>query len=69
MVSSEVGKGSIELSFSCKQLVKLDKFSESDPRIIVKEQEEFTLRYKEIGFTEVIKNNPNPRFVEKVIVP
>eukprot|EP01080_Neovahlkampfia_damariscottae_P009874 gene9874-2196_t len=69
MTRGEEGKGSIELSFSCKGLVKLDKFSESDPRIIVKEQEDFTLRFKEIGFTEVLKNSPNPRFVEKVIVP
>ena len=52
----------IEIHVSCKDLIKLDVGSESDPMCIFFTQDNG--KYTEIERTEVIYNNPNPNFVK-----
>lgn len=66
----------VELRFSCQNLPDLDVISKSDPQIIVflrqilPTQPGMTVRESliEVGRTEVIKDNLNPRFAKPIIM-
>ncbi|KAI9144384.1 Copine-domain-containing protein [Paraphysoderma sedebokerense] len=53
----------VELSLACENLVNLDMLSKSDPIVVVYFEEAKGRPLLEIGRTEVIKNNLNPKFV------
>eukprot|EP01119_Soliformovum_irregulare_P011920 TRINITY_DN3051_c0_g1_i1.p1 TRINITY_DN3051_c0_g1~~TRINITY_DN3051_c0_g1_i1.p1 ORF type:complete len:604 (+),score=195.97 TRINITY_DN3051_c0_g1_i1:84-1895(+) len=50
----------VDLTISCKNLRNLDALSKSDPQVIV------YLDGREIGRTEMINDNLNPRFVKQI---
>jgi hypothetical protein len=54
----------LELSFSCKDLIKGDTFSKSDP-MVVAYQREGNGSLSEFARTEVISNNHDPKFVTR----
>eukprot|EP01118_Nematostelium_gracile_P014353 TRINITY_DN556_c0_g1_i2.p1 TRINITY_DN556_c0_g1~~TRINITY_DN556_c0_g1_i2.p1 ORF type:complete len:528 (+),score=164.45 TRINITY_DN556_c0_g1_i2:60-1643(+) len=55
----------VELSISCENLVKLDHLSQSDPLVVVNLQQK-DLTWKRIGTTELLKNDPNPKFATPI---
>eukprot|EP01125_Pyxidicula_operculata_P017516 TRINITY_DN6133_c0_g1_i1.p1 TRINITY_DN6133_c0_g1~~TRINITY_DN6133_c0_g1_i1.p1 ORF type:complete len:340 (-),score=54.09 TRINITY_DN6133_c0_g1_i1:758-1777(-) len=57
----------VELSFSCTKLVNLDTVSKTDPSVTIY-LGDFAGSWKEIGKTERIKDNLNPKFLKTVIV-
>lgn len=58
----------VDLSISCKKLVNLDTFSETDPYCIVYIREDEKSSWKTIGQTETIMNNLNPDFSTQISV-
>lgn len=59
----------VELSISCLDLPRLDKLSKSDPMVITYLQQESTNGpYLEVGRTELLKNDHNPKFAVTVPV-
>ena len=52
----------VELFISCRDLVKMDKNSDSDPFVIVYLKSSRNNEFKEIGMTEVIYDNHYPDF-------
>mmetsp|Transcript_28397 Transcript_28397/g.46012 ORF Transcript_28397/g.46012 Transcript_28397/m.46012 type:complete len:99 (-) Transcript_28397:925-1221(-) len=57
------GVSAVELHVSCRDLVKLDTFSESDPFVVLNIHNSKTKQFEELGRTETIDNCPNPKFV------
>lgn len=57
----------VELSISCSNLSDCDFITKSDPQVIVYSVDATGKKY-EIGRTEVIQDNLNPKFAKKVIV-
>ncbi|KAI6661556.1 Copine-9-like [Oopsacas minuta] len=55
----------VEISISCKGLVKKDLLSKSDPFCVLSLQEGRS--YRELGRTETIKDNQNPVFQKTII--
>ena len=55
------------MNFTCENLTNLDLFSLSDPMIVVyiKTETDTIL----IGWTEIIRDNLNPKFTKQLIVP
>ncbi|XP_071823026.1 copine-8-like isoform X2 [Apostichopus japonicus] len=58
----------VELSISCRKLRDMDVFSKSDPLCVMFMKALGSEEYREVGRTEVIMNNLNPRFVKKFLV-
>lgn len=64
----------IEIRLSCKNLPNYDVLSKSDSRIFVYFEEKvfkngvYTSTWKNIGCTETIKNNLNPKFTKSFIM-
>ncbi len=52
----------------CLNLPKADVFSDSDPMIVTYLKDEGE-EYQKINTTEIIFDNLNPQFDEKIIVP
>ncbi|KAL0481100.1 hypothetical protein AKO1_012868 [Acrasis kona] len=61
-------KTQVELSFACSNLKNMDLLSLSDPQIILYMRESFIQPWNEVGRTEIIWNNLNPRFVKSIPV-
>jgi hypothetical protein len=70
----------LELIISCQNLPRMDLFSHSDPMVVVRIEQENAnphqlkagnemSRYKELGRTEVLLDNPNPKFSRVVTAP
>ncbi|XP_055786875.1 copine-9-like [Salvelinus fontinalis] len=55
----------IEVTVSCRDLLDVDKFSKSDPVVVLYVQGIGTKEWMEFGRTEVIDNTLNPNFVRK----
>jgi hypothetical protein len=51
----------LELHFSCDALKNMDRLSKSDPQVYVYLQDPRTKVWSEVGKTEVIKDNLNPK--------
>lgn len=64
---AEITVSSIELSISCTNLSDCDIITKSDPQVIVYGFDVTGKKY-EVGRTEVIQDNLNPKFVKKVIM-
>ncbi|KAJ8047937.1 Copine-8 [Holothuria leucospilota] len=58
----------VELSVSCRKLRDMDVFSKSDPMCVLYIKILGSESYREVGRTEVISNNLNPKFVKKFLV-
>jgi hypothetical protein len=56
----------VVLRFSCKNLIDMDTFSKSDPMVVVYMKSGGEHSYSEVGRTEMIKDNLNPRFVKSL---
>eukprot|EP00027_Filamoeba_sp_ATCC50430_P000378 CAMPEP_0168556542 /NCGR_PEP_ID=MMETSP0413-20121227/8939_1 /TAXON_ID=136452 /ORGANISM="Filamoeba nolandi, Strain NC-AS-23-1" /LENGTH=553 /DNA_ID=CAMNT_0008587497 /DNA_START=38 /DNA_END=1699 /DNA_ORIENTATION=+ len=65
---SSVPLSKVELSFSCSKLKNLDITSKSDPQLYVFLQPPRTTTWTEIGKTEQIQDNLNPKFAQSVVV-
>lgn len=52
----------VELHIRCRELRKMDRFSDSDPFAVV------MINGSEIGRTEVVRNNHNPEFVKSFLL-
>lgn len=55
-------KVDVTLKFSAKNVIKLDRFSESDPKINVYSLLFGDKDWKKLGCTETIDDEPNPVF-------
>ena len=73
----ETSKAVVELSLSCKNLTRRDRFSQSDPFCVCyvedrsqsyKFKDDTNLAWKELGRTEIIANSPNPEWVGKFLI-
>lgn len=58
----------LELSFKASKLKNKDMLSKSDPMLVVSMSEEEGAEAKEVGRTEVIKDNVNPEWMTKILV-
>eukprot|EP00127_Corallochytrium_limacisporum_P005789 Clim_evm7s211 gene=Clim_evmTU7s211 len=61
----------VELTFSCEKLLDKDTLSKSDPQVIVYEKRtgpQGQESWKELGRTEMVKDNLNPEFKKEVLV-
>jgi len=63
--SAAVPKTKIELSIECKNLENLDFTSLSDPLVVVHHRVSNTGPFIELGRTEQVKNDINPKFAKK----
>ena len=54
----------LELSFKCRDLINMDTFSKSDPFVVFFIQK--GNMWQKLGQTEIIHDNLNPEFVQKV---
>lgn len=61
-------KANIELSISARNLINLDILSKSDPQCRVYIRTSTKEEYEEIGKTEVINDDLNPNWLEKVLL-
>ena len=55
----------VEISISCKDLIRKDVLSKSDPFCVLYLQEGRS--YRELGRTEMIKDNQNPIFQKTIL--
>eukprot|EP01080_Neovahlkampfia_damariscottae_P002551 gene2551-3513_t len=58
----------VELTISCKDLIKLDLLSQSDPKVFIELKNKKTSQWQFIGQTETLKDAKNPTFEKKVKV-
>ncbi|KAL0479669.1 hypothetical protein AKO1_010951 [Acrasis kona] len=58
----------LELSFGCRKLKNMDVLSKSDPQIVMYMRDNPQTEWVEVGRTEMIKDNLNPKFVKSIIV-
>merc|ERR1712076_193689 len=66
MMGAGAPQSKVSLTFSCRNLPKLDVRSQSDPQV-----ELYTKKngqWMELGKTEVVKDNPNPNFTTHIHV-
>ena len=63
--SAAVPKTKIELSIECHNLEDLDLTSLSDPMVVVRHRASNTGPFVELGRTEQVKNDLNPKFAKK----
>lgn len=56
----------LELFISCRSLLDKDKYSKSDPYVIVYAKQ--NNQWFEIDRTEIIKDNLNPNFAKSIII-
>uniref|UniRef100_A0A6B2L0E4 C2 domain-containing protein n=1 Tax=Arcella intermedia TaxID=1963864 RepID=A0A6B2L0E4_9EUKA len=54
------------MSFECKQLADLDTLSKSDPQIIIYTKTDTNSNWTEIGKTEIVYDNLNPKFSKSI---
>ena len=70
LAATNFGQGGLtqklELSFKCTNLVNMDTFSKSDPFVVFYKQQ--GNMWNKLGQTEIIHDNLNPEFVQKINV-
>lgn len=58
----------VELSIACKGLKNLDVLSKSDPQVVMYMRENSNTAWYEVGRTEMINDNLNPKFTRSIVV-
>ena len=58
----------VELAVECQDLIDADILSKSDPMCVLFAKEFTSDRYTEIGRSETIQNNLNPKFVKRFVL-
>jgi len=58
----------VELSFSCRDLINADTFSKSDPFLVVHQQNPKTNQWIELFRTETIQDNLDPVWHKKLVI-
>lgn len=66
--SAVIPTSQIEMTLSCENLLNTDVLSKSDPFCIVYMKESWQDKFFEIGRTEKINDNLNPKWVKKFII-
>eukprot|EP00761_Pharyngomonas_kirbyi_P013694 gb/GECH01013723.1/.p1 GENE.gb/GECH01013723.1/~~gb/GECH01013723.1/.p1 ORF type:complete len:527 (+),score=120.13 gb/GECH01013723.1/:1-1581(+) len=63
---AQTPSSSIQLSLSCRDVKKMDYFSESDPLVCLMMFDQINNRWFEVGRTEMLKDQRNADFVKKI---
>eukprot|EP00124_Ichthyophonus_hoferi_P003790 Ihof_evm5s354 gene=Ihof_evmTU5s354 len=67
-MTDQIPLSRLELTFRAKNLLDLDVFSKSDPRVFVYMKNKMSNTWHEVGSTEQIDNNLNPVWSKPVVV-
>eukprot|EP01117_Protostelium_nocturnum_P007480 TRINITY_DN2673_c1_g1_i1.p2 TRINITY_DN2673_c1_g1~~TRINITY_DN2673_c1_g1_i1.p2 ORF type:complete len:523 (-),score=201.66 TRINITY_DN2673_c1_g1_i1:2011-3579(-) len=66
MAQNESLSMQVELAISCDSLPSFDLLSKSDPMVILYVRDNSTKKWTEVGRTEQIKNDSNPKFSKQI---